>query len=224
MSIKVVINNHNRLTTTKNLVEKLFVLNPDEQIIILDNGSTYKPLLDWYDFVCCKIDVRYHKNEGHLALWSTGLYKELGDYFVYTDSDIELNKSFPSDWKERMLTYATKYKTKIGLALRTDDIPDHYRYKQQVIRNEGRWWLNQIEPNVYEADTDTTFFMIKNTGDNQYASLRLAHDNLIARHAPWYIDLDRLDEEEIFYLNNIGERVTTQYTKQHKNPQLFSDV
>jgi len=38
--IKVVINNRNRLTTTKNMVEKLLVLNPLLDIIILDNGST----------------------------------------------------------------------------------------------------------------------------------------------------------------------------------------
>ena len=48
IDIKVVINNRNRLTTTKNLVEHLLRLNPEEKIIIIDNKSSYQPLLDWY--------------------------------------------------------------------------------------------------------------------------------------------------------------------------------
>ncbi len=90
-SIKVVINNRNRLTTTKKMVEKLLLLNPQEKIIIIDNGSTYAPLLNWYDEIKDRVDIRLGTNEGHLALWAIGLFKELGDYFIYTDSDIELN-------------------------------------------------------------------------------------------------------------------------------------
>jgi glycosyltransferase involved in cell wall biosynthesis len=88
--IKVVINNRNRLTTTKNMVEKLLVLNPLLDIIILDNGSTYPPLLEWYKTIHCQ--KYFLENQGHLALWSIGLDKKLGDYFVYTDSDIILNQ------------------------------------------------------------------------------------------------------------------------------------
>jgi hypothetical protein len=58
-SIKVVINNRNRLTTTKFMVEKLLSLNPDGGIIIIDNGSTYEPLLNWYDEIKDKVDVSY---------------------------------------------------------------------------------------------------------------------------------------------------------------------
>ena len=47
----VVINNRNRLTTTRNMVEKLLSLNPDEHIIIIDNESTYPPLLEWYEYI-----------------------------------------------------------------------------------------------------------------------------------------------------------------------------
>jgi len=224
MKIPIVINNRDRFTTTKNLVEKLLLSDTNEKIIILDNGSTYTPLLNWYDFVSSKIEVRYYENEGHLALWATGLYKELGEYFVYTDSDIELDTNLPQDWKERMLGYCQKYETKVAMALRIDDLPNHYKYKNQVIRNEGRWWLKQIEPDIYEADTDTTFFMMRNTGDNQYKSLRIAKSGFMCRHHPWYLNLDNLDPEEKYYLDHVGERVTTQYTKQHKNPNEYGDI
>lgn len=229
-SVKVVINNRNRLTTTKNMVDKLLLLNPDEQIIILDNDSTYPPLLEWYEYMMNnprywgKVEVQFCKNEGHLALWATGLYKDLGEFFIYTDSDIELNPDFPADWKEIMLNVWKEYECKVALALRIDDLPEHYRYKNQVIRNEGRWWLEELERNVFKADTDTTFFLMKNIGDNRYTSVRLARPDLIARHAPWYHDLNNLDEEEKYYLENLGERVTTQYSKQHINPQQYTDI
>jgi glycosyltransferase involved in cell wall biosynthesis len=219
---KVVINNRNRLTTTKNIVEKLLQLNSDEEIIIIDNGSTYPPLLEWYKTL--KVQVHYEKNEGHLALWATQLDKVLGDFFVYTDSDIILNENFPLDWKEIMYNVHLKYEyKKIALGIRIDDLPDHYRYKNQVIRNEGRWWLEAVDDYLLKADTDTTFSFMKNFFDNCYPSLRITRPDMICRHHGWYLDLDNLDNEEKYYLDHL-ENTTTQYSKQHKNPEIYNDI
>ena len=224
-TIKVVINNRNRLTTTKIMVEHLLFLNPSEQIIIIDNGSTYPPLLKWYDSIKKIVDIRFNKNEGHLALWATQLDKELGEYFVYTDSDIELNPLMPSNYKEIMLEMLLKHGVdKCALAIELNDLPDHYKYKHQVLRNEARWWLNEIEDDVFTADTDTTFFMMRNTGDNTFKSIRLARKDLICRHIPFYCDLDNLDEEEQYYLDNHDTHFITQYTIQHKLKENFNDV
>jgi glycosyltransferase involved in cell wall biosynthesis len=219
---KVVINNRNRLTTTKNMVDKLLQLNPDEQIIIIDNGSTYPPLLEWYKTI--NVEVHFEKNEGHLALWTTQLYKNIGEYFVYTDSDIILNDNFPLDWKEIMYNVHLEYGyKKVALGIRIDDLPDHYRYKNQVIRNEGGWWLESVSENLYKADTDTTFAFMKNFLDNCFPSLRITRPDMICRHHGWYLDLDNLDEEEQYYLDHL-ENTTTQYSKQHKNPELYNDI
>lgn len=232
---KVVINNRNRLTTTKNMVDKLLELNPDEQIIIIDNGSTYPPLLNWYKAMSPydysnNVDVRFFGNEGHLALWATKIDKELGEYFVYTDSDIILPDEFPTEWKLIMFNLIRWYSgiyDKIALAIHIDDLPEHYRYKNQVIRNEGRWWLEKHDTEMldylYKADTDTTFAMMRNFGDNCYKSLRLGRPDMMCRHHGWYLDLDNLDEEEKYYLDHL-ENKTTQYSKQHKNPELFTDL
>jgi len=221
--MKVVINNRNRLTTTRNMVELLLRLNPSEEIIILDNGSTYPPLLEWYDQIKDTVEVRMLKNEGHLAIWAIDLDKTIGEFFVYTDSDIELNQDFPMDWKEIMLNLFNKYPSynKIALALKIDDLPDHYIFKQQVIGNETRWWANKVDEHLYAADTDTTFFMQRNIFDNCYPSLRIARPDMIAKHAPWYHDISNLSEEEKYYLDNLGERALTQYSKQHKSPYLY---
>jgi glycosyltransferase involved in cell wall biosynthesis len=222
---QIVINNRNRLTTTKNMVEHLLDLNKNQEIIILDNDSTYDPLIKWYKEVEDKIDIRYLKNEGHLAVWSTGIYKELGDYFIYTDSDLELNLNMSYSYQIFMYNLMQKYEmNKIALGIKINDLPDHYRYKNQVIRNEGRWWLEEVEPDIYKADTDTTFSLMRNIGDNMYKSLRICKPDFICKHVPFYIDLENLDEEEKYYIENIGERVTTQYTKQHKEPKKYTDV
>jgi glycosyltransferase involved in cell wall biosynthesis len=208
------------------MVDKLLQLNPDEQIIIIDNGSTYPPLLEWYKTI--NVDVRFEKNEGHLALWATQLDKELGEFFVYTDSDIILPDDFPIEWKFIMLNllYSSSY-NKVALAIHIDDLPEHYRYKNQVIRNEARWWLEKFDYEMfdylYKADTDTTFSMMRNFGDNCYKSLRISKPNMMCRHHGWYLDLDNLDEEEQYYLEHL-ENTTTQYSKQHKNPELYNDI
>jgi hypothetical protein len=166
-------------------------------------------------------------NEGHLAFWAIGLDKTIGEYFVYTDSDIILNEDTPIDFLEIMYNVHRKHCiNKIGLGLRIDDLPDHYRYKNQVMRNEGRWWLdsNEVEDNVFRCDTDTTFALYKNKYDNQYDSLRIVRPDLIARHKPWYDDLNNLDEEEKYYLEHLGDKQLTQYSKQAKNPELYNDI
>lgn len=223
--IKIVINNRNRLTTTRKMVEHLLRLNPEEGIVILDNGSTYPPLLEWYQKLSGNVSVRMQGNEGHLALWALGMQKELGDHFVYTDSDIELDPEMPENWKLQMLNLIEKYEiNKVALAIRIDDLPDHYRYKNQVIRNEGRWWLEEVEKGVYRADTDTTFSLMRNVGDNPFQSLRVARKGFLSRHAPFYVNLEDLDPEERYYLDHHDGHKITQYTKQHKNPDLFNDI
>lgn len=207
------------------MVEKLLSLNPNEQIVILDNASTYPPLLEWYKSVQGIIEVRMLKNEGHLAFWGIKMDEEVGDYFVYTDSDLELPEDFPTDWKEKMLDLLQKYDyNKVALAIRIDDLPDHYRYKRQVIRNEGRWWTETVEEGVYKADTDTTFALMRNIHDNCFASLRVAKNGFSCRHVPFYIDLNNLDPEEKYYLENHDLHKVTQYTKQHLNPEIYNDI
>lgn len=207
------------------MVEHLLRINPNQEIIILDNESSYQPLIDWYKTIDKKVDIRALKNEGHLALWSTGIYKEIGQYFIYTDSDIELNPNLPDDYQLVMYNLMQKYEmNKVAFAIAINDIPDHYKYKNQVKRNEGRWWIEQIEPMVYKADTDTTFALMRNINDNTYTSLRVARPDFICKHVPFYLDLENLDVEEKYYIENCGERVTTQYTKQHKHKNEYNDV
>jgi hypothetical protein len=212
---KVIINNRDRLSTTKKLVEDL-IERDTKEIWIIDNDSTYPPLLDWYNNLPSQVKVFKYHNVGHLALFSTGLINEVQeDWCIYTDSDIQLNEKMPKNYQEIMLDYAKRLKCdKIALSIDVSDIPDHYHLKEQVIYNERFWWSNEVEPNVYKADTDTTFCLIKKV--DQFSSFRLAGD-FTCKHVPWYIDIDNLDEEEKYYIEHCSSDKLTQYTRQHKD-------
>ena len=85
----IIINNRDRLTTTKKMVEDLFKLNKNSRIHIIDNASTYVPLLEWYEVIKDRVTIHKYHNVGHLALWSTGMIKSFADeWLCYTDSDI----------------------------------------------------------------------------------------------------------------------------------------
>lgn len=199
--IPIVINNFNRLTTTKKLSGDLYSLGY-RNIHILDNNSTYEPLLQWYKE--CPYTVKMlGENMEQLAIYNSGYINQFIDkeWVVYSDSDLLLNAAIPENFVDLIIEKAQKYNyTKAGLALEINDLPDneyanHYRWW------ESRYWQKQLEPDVYEAHIDTTFCIIKPGLPFDYAAIRLA-GNLTARHLPWYSDFNDLDQEEKYYLQH----------------------
>ena len=101
--IPIIINNFNRLSMLRKLIcglEQRGYTN----IWIIDNNSTYPPLLEWMNEMKDKYHlVRLQKNVGHLSLFETGLYKRFWKgYYIYTDSDISIPDYVPNDFVERM--------------------------------------------------------------------------------------------------------------------------
>lgn len=201
--IPIVINNFNRLSTTKKLTEDLYALGY-QNIHILDNLSTYKPLLEWYEFIQEFSNVHVEMLEDNmeqLAIYNSGYINKFEGkpWIAYTDSDIELNPSTPGEFIAILIEKAEKYGyNKVGLALRRDDLPDndyanHYRWWEE------RYWKNELEKDVYDAHIDTTFCIIRHGQPFDYKAIRVA-GNLTAKHVPWYTNFDDLSEEERYYL------------------------
>jgi hypothetical protein len=197
--IPIIINNRNRLTTTKKLADDLSKLGYTN-IHILDNSSTYPPLLEYYS-QCPYTVERLNSNLGQLAIYNSNYINKFHGWVAYSDSDIELNPDSPRGFVEEMIKIAEKYnKVKVGLALRIDDLPDNYhtkRFKQW----EHPHWTKEVEKDVYEAFVDTTFSIIKVGQPFQYQAFRMA-GNLTARHMPWYTQFDNLSDEEKYFLDN----------------------
>ena len=87
-SIPIIINNRNRFNYLIRLINSLEVRGY-KNIIILDNMSTYQPLLDYYDNECKYKVFKLNGNFGHLALWKSNVFKYYRDsFYVYTDPDL----------------------------------------------------------------------------------------------------------------------------------------
>lgn len=209
-NIPIIINNYNRLTTLKILIESLKVRGYNN-IHILDNLSTYEPLIEYYNLNPDNLTIyRLKKNYGFKSLWKSGLwYKFMFNYFCYTDSDLEIIKDCPEDFMSIFYKLLNKYPSvyKVGFSLKIDDLPDYYTKKQEVLNWEGKF--NQIfkENNIYIAPIDTTFalyrpFSKRGKRDGSQEMLRSGYPYQ-CKHLPWYNDCNNLSEEEKFYLNSL---------------------
>ena len=218
-SIPIFINNYNRLTTVKLLISAL-EKRGYSNIHILDNCSTYPPLLEFYKNTSYKIHF-LKKNYGSKAFWKSGLWtKFMFSNFVYTDPDVVPIDECPEDILEYFYSLLKKYPKahKVGFSLKLEDIPEYYINKEKVINWESQFFENPIEDNVYIAAIDSTFALYRpfsKLGQRDGSTLILrTGEPYQARHLPWYLDSKNLDEEEEYYINSIQRN--TWWSKQNK--------
>jgi hypothetical protein len=177
-------------------------------IHVIDNDSSYPALLEFYNTMRRDIRVfRLGMNIGHTAIWDTKILDQLGvtGPYVWTDPDIVPIKECPTNVLEFFWAALQTYphKTKVGFGLCIDDLPEHYRFKREVITWESQYWEKKISPKLYDAPIDTTFALYRAGAGYKpiNAALRTGFPYL-ARHAPWYEDLDRASDDLAYYLKN----------------------
>lgn len=208
--IPIIINSYNRLSCLKELITFL-ERNGYKNIIILDNNSTFKPLLNFYKHSKYKV-IFLEKNFGHLALWESGVHRKFTKrFFAYTDPDVLPCEDCPSDFMKRFVDLAKKFPEykKIGFGLKTDDIPDGYLHKEKVIKWEKQFWENPIEKEIFSAQIDTTFALyapdFRYSGDNDFYKAIRTGGKYLARHLSWYTIVDLESDEELFYKETASE-------------------
>lgn len=202
--IPIIINNRDRLTYLNMLIsslEKRGYCN----IYIIDNASTYHPLLEYYDKKCPYEVFRLKENIGYTALWKTGLIKRFrSNYFVYTDSDIFFSDECPDDIMDVLLSFLHKYPWvhKVGPALAIDDLPKEN--KEKVLKLESDFWKIKVSENPlsYRACIDTTFALhrpwcFKHMGI-LIPQIRVAGIYTV-KHMPWYETEDNMPEDSLYY-------------------------
>ena len=221
--IPIFINNYNRLSTLTKLTDALDSRGYTN-ITILDNQSTYPPLLKYYKSTKYKVH-RFKKNYGYKSFWKSGLWlKHTSNYFVYPDivPVDECPENIISYFYELLKKYPKVHK--VGFSLKIDDLPNHFKNKESVIKWEKPFYENELEPNIYEAPIDTTFALYRpfsklGKRDGSTPIIRTGAPYQ-AIHLPWYLDNDNLEEEEIFYLNNL--KTITHWSK--KNNEIKSKL
>lgn len=205
-------------------------------IQIIDNASTYPPLLEYYERIPHQVH-RMDRNYGHLVLWDSGRFDALINerHFILSDCDVLPVEECPHDVAERLFDVLSRYVnfTKVGLSLKIDDIPDHYSLKAKVLEWEAPFWQHPLpETGLYEAAIDTTFALyrpgITPRDPRWWRSIRTAAP-YTARHLPWYADTRLPTEEDIFYQRNLKEMssqwsVTDPVMLKEQNIKLQAEV
>lgn len=205
--ISIIINNRNRYTFLKQLISWL-ESNGYTNIYILDNNSDYAPLLDYYKTTKHKV-IYLNKNLGYKALWLSPVFKDFkNSYYIYTDPDVLPQNHCPKNIVEQLYNVLNKYQNieKAGVALKIDDIPDHYKNKNEVLRIESQWWAKKVEDDIYDAPVDTTFALYRPLakGDAEECKAYRAAGKLTFIHQPWYENSSEPNAEDLYYRNSVS--------------------
>jgi GT2 family glycosyltransferase len=200
--VTVIINNCNLLTWPRAMVAAIEGFADLDSILIVDNGSTYPPLLDWYAGVAHPV-VRL-ANLGHTAPWTPEVKARVKTrYYVVTDPDLDLAET-PRDCLGHLRACIERYPEagKIGLGLRIDDVPPQSPYYAHVNQLEKSYWnLPLLEGGVRPAPVDTTFAIYdKRLLDRYWVCGGRTDHPYTARHLPWSV-VER-DAEFQYYLDH----------------------
>lgn len=203
--LPVFINCRDRVGCLRRLVDWLLAAGY-RNLILLDNASTYAPLLQYYETVrseCVRV-VRLGENLGHTALWESGVLECLGvqTSYVYTDPDVLPGAACPPRFLQAFARVLAAHPSlrKAGAALRYDDVT--YRNAAQTIETEDSYYHAPLGDDVYFASVDTTFALYRNVRFYHRGPAVRMGGMFVFRHLPWYYDYEQLPEDEQYYLDH----------------------
>jgi hypothetical protein len=201
----IIINNRDRVTSLCRLISWLLEAG-HTNITVLDNDSSYPPLLEYYETLDGLVTVApLAKNLGSKAVWvwseSTKCVKSP---FVYTDSDIVPTEECPKDLIDFLIRVSERFGSpnKVGVGLKIDDLPDCYAKKDWVCQWESQYWDKKVGEMdgvpIYSAFVDTTFALYPEFKLFSLHGIRTGPP-YTARHVPWYVDSANPSEEDLYY-------------------------
>ena len=209
-AIPILLNNFNRLDLLKLQLEWLQSLKENIAIIVVDNSSTYPPLLQFYKTLSAhNIQVVYlgfnswRKGVEYLA----GKLKSF-QKLVITDVDLLPYPNTPKNILTHLSNLLDKYPdyNHIGTSLEIKDLPDTSPMKHKVIQFESRYWspqATQLNQEVFIADIDTTFAMYRNTSRILRTGPALRTDRpYTLKHIDWYMEPNNYSKEYKNYLSS----------------------
>ncbi|MBJ7880581.1 glycosyltransferase family A protein [Gelidibacter salicanalis] len=212
-TIPIIIISFNQLFYLKQSLEFL-TKSSYTNIVILDNNSTYPPLLKFFNTLNSNITLhRLETNYGHRVFWNQ---KEIFNryakgYFVVTDPDIVPLSECPHDFLNyfKIILDNNPEVNKVGFSLKIDDIPNENNLKESILKWEAKFWKNQNLDGNYVAGIDTTFALyrpksIKPIWQNFFKAIRTKYP-YIAIHGGWYMDSSNLTEEQDYYIKTVNK-------------------
>lgn len=211
-TVPVYLNNRNWLTPLLGMIEYLKQLNTD--IIIIDNDSTYEPLLDFYASTDVTV-MMLGENGGFEGPWAKEkivigqqhLQKYGHPYYVASDPDLDLTL-VPKDVLVVLAEGRERYPwgIKCGLSLEINDLPEDYLDRDIVVTWESFYWTHRLDERYFDAPLGHTFAMY----DCRWPYHRARRCDpavrtdrpYTARHLPWYFTKNNLTEEALYYIEH----------------------
>lgn len=223
----ILINNFNRLDLLQKQINWLLSLEDKVAIVIVDNLSTYPPLLEFYKTIDHPLVQVVYLN---FNSWRKGVEyigeQKLKDFdkFIITDSDLLPFSTTPKNLVSYLSQLMDKYPqfNHIGTSLEINDIPDKNPMKSKIVQFESNYWEPQAEilnNEVYVAKIDSTFAMYRQGSKTiiTHPALRTKRPYTL-KHIDWYLGLEDFSEEYIYYLKSCKSFATwaTQLKKDTK--------
>jgi len=219
--VKAFIIMYNRLTIAKKLAEDL--TKAGCEVILIDNNSSYPPLLDWYTECPYKVH-KLNANYRERAFWDSDLFNSYTDeYYIVTDHDLDIS-DVPLDFVNilRQGLINNKDIVKCGLSLDLDSLPIN-TYTREIRNFEGKYWVDKDDNGNFKAGVDTTLAMYNRNrqpdgwgnGDNFFQATRLPKP-YSAKHVPWYLNEKSLqdDPEELYYHTHCNNQWSTIFKRE----------
>ncbi len=222
--IPIFVISFNRLWCLQPCIEALCKLGEEVTLIVIDNGSSYPPLLSYLKALEKKgIEVYYRKplksirNLYGSIIESVNLWFKSHEASFYGICDCDIVLENPSPTYLQTFTDLLKEKPTIqavGCILRIDDIPDYYPLKATVLKRHKRFTTSPLHTKEHvtfvEAPIDTTFAIYRSSyrkAGVTKAAIRLC-GNFQAKHLDWYINPNDMMEDQILYLKGSTKSVS----------------
>jgi hypothetical protein len=215
MTVPIYVPTFNNPTYTRNFLNQVDGLN-FSRIIILDNKSTYQPMIDLLAQIDSKYEViRLEENYGpHYILRNPDYYKTLPDIFSLSDPDVEFPKNISGNFQEEMINIGIKYRFgKVGFAI---EVPSESEFLELVVNLDGKlrnmheweqqFWQNQIDKTstgdpIFQTTLDTQFAIYNKeffSPEERYKALRIG-GKFTSKHLGFYKESIVPKEESDFY-------------------------
>lgn len=228
--IPLIIPNFNQLTWLMQLILWWNYNTKNQPVIILDNCSTYPPLIDFYKnhsfknvtLVRCKENNCGNNLRKYISDKIVGKY----EYYCISNPDILPHPATPEFFLDILRTCIDRYKYHhAGFKLIINDLPGFIDNKNTILNQERKFWdrqvmitHNNINYKAFIAPIDLTFcmFTTKNSGWH-YPMDRTEWNNSIrildAFHLGWYVHPNTAIEEPKFYFKTCLRKATTKHVK-----------